>query len=124
MPVTRERCGSHQAAGCQAYPRLRERAADALAATIVQRMEEPVRAKSVDRLTLPCDLSANTRLDSLSDLIKHKANLRVTCRTCEKVSVIDARRVARYCLLKCWNSKLEGLAPRLIRSRCGAAERM
>ena len=64
-------------------------------------------------------MSANTRLDSLSDLIKHKANLRVTRQTCEKVSVIDARRFARYCLLRCWNDQLEALASRLICSRCG-----
>lgn len=65
-------------------------------------------------------MSANTRLDSLSDLIKHKANLRVICRTCEKVSVLDARRFARYCLLRCWNSQLDALALRLMCSRCGA----
>ena len=46
-------------------------------------------------------MSANTRLDSLSDLVKHKANLRVTCRTCDKVVVIDAQRFARYCHLRC-----------------------
>ena len=57
----------------------------------------------------PCAVSANTRRDSLSDLIKLKANLRVACRTCEKVSVIDASRFYRYCLLRCWNSQLEGL---------------
>ena len=65
-------------------------------------------------------MSANTRLDSLSDLIKHKANLRVECRTCEKVSVIDASRFNRYCLLRCWNNQLEALAVRMMCSRCGA----
>lgn len=65
-------------------------------------------------------VSANTRLDSLHDLIKHKANVRVTCRTCDKVSVFDAQRFGRYCLLKCWNTQLEALACRLICSRCGA----
>ncbi len=68
-------------------------------------------------------MAANTRLDSLSDLIKHKANLRATCRTCDKVSVLDARRFARYCLLRCWNSHLEALATRLVCSRCGARGR-
>lgn len=65
-------------------------------------------------------MSANTRLDSLSDLIKHKANLRVQCPTCDKVSVIDASRFARFCLLRCWNSQLEALAVRMMCSRCGA----
>nr|WP_294168402.1 hypothetical protein [uncultured Sphingomonas sp.] len=65
-------------------------------------------------------MSANTRLDSLSDLIKHKANLRVECRTCEKVSVIDAKRFNRYCLLRCWNNQLEALSVRLMCSGCGA----
>lgn len=65
-------------------------------------------------------MAANTRLDSLSDLIKHKANLRVTCRTCEKVSIVDAQRFSRYCLLRCWNAHLEALASRLVCKRCGA----
>jgi hypothetical protein len=65
-------------------------------------------------------VSANTRLDSLSDLMKHKANLRVTCRTCDKVSVIDAKRSARYCFLRCWNTHLEALVCRMICSQCGA----
>lgn len=34
-------------------PRLRERAADALAATIVQRIDEPVRVVDRDQLALP-----------------------------------------------------------------------
>jgi len=65
-------------------------------------------------------VAANTRLDSLSDLCRHKANLRVTCRTCDKVSVIDAERFNRYCLLRCWNTQLGQLGSRLVCSRCGA----
>ena len=65
-------------------------------------------------------MSANTRLDSLGDLAKHKANLRVTCRTCEKVSIIDAERFNRYCLLRRWNAQLEALGARLVCGRCGA----
>lgn len=65
-------------------------------------------------------MSANTRLDSLEHLIKHKANVRVTCRTCDKVSVIDARRFARCCMLRCWNDQLEALASRMHCARCGA----
>jgi len=65
-------------------------------------------------------MPANTRLDQLSDLVKHRANVRVTCRTCDKVSVFDAARFARYCHLRCWNTQLEALAARLKCSRCGA----
>ncbi|MFC7537847.1 hypothetical protein ACFQPG_10790 [Sphingomonas sp. GCM10030256] len=65
-------------------------------------------------------MGANTRLDGLSDLVKHKANLRVTCRTCDKVSVVDAQRFNRYCLLRCWNTQIEALGQRLVCSRCGA----
>jgi hypothetical protein len=64
--------------------------------------------------------AANTRLDSLHDLIKHKANLRVQCDTCEKVSVIDAQRFARFCLLRNWNTQLAALGARLRCARCGA----
>ena len=65
-------------------------------------------------------MSANTRLDSLSDLVRHKANLRVQCRTCDKVSIIDASRFSQYCLLRRWNAYLEQLGYRLRCSRCGA----
>lgn len=65
-------------------------------------------------------MSANTRLDSLHDLVRRKANLRVQCRTCDKVSIIDAGRFARFCLLKGWNTYLEQLSYRLRCSRCGA----
>ena len=65
-------------------------------------------------------MSANTRIDTLSDLIKHKSHVRVTCRTCDKVTVLDAVRLARYCLLRCWNTQLEALSNRLTCTRCGA----
>ena len=65
-------------------------------------------------------MSVDTRLDSLSDLIRQKANMRATCRTCGKVSVVDAQRFARYCLLRCWNTHLEALACRMICRQCPA----
>jgi ribosomal protein S27AE len=65
-------------------------------------------------------VGANTRLDSLHDLMRHKANLRVDCGTCSKVSVLDASRFARYCLLRGWNTQLETLYSRLTCGRCGA----
>jgi hypothetical protein len=65
-------------------------------------------------------VGANTQLDSLHDLIRHKANLRVDCGTCGNVRVIDASRFARYCLLRNWNTQLEALYSRLLCARCGA----
>lgn len=65
-------------------------------------------------------MAANVRLDNLHDLIRRKANLRVECTTCDKVSIIDARRFARYCLLRNWNTYLEQLGTRLVCGRCGA----
>ena len=65
-------------------------------------------------------MGANTRLDCLSDLVRHKANLRVTCRTCSKVGIIDAARFNRYCLLRCWNTQLASLAVRFVCRQCGA----
>jgi hypothetical protein len=65
-------------------------------------------------------VGANTRLDSLSDLARHRANLRVQCRTCERVAVIDAARFNRYCLLRRWNNQLAQLGVRLTCGGCGA----
>ena len=84
----------------------------------MQRLEDPIRLDNLDQMALLCDVSANTRLDSLSDLITHKADLRVRGGPARKVSVIDARRFARYRLLRCWNSQMDALAPGLICSRC------
>lgn len=63
-------------------------------------------------------MSANTRLDSLHDLIKHKANLRVTC-PCGKFHIYDASRFARYALVKQWNTQLEALRHRIRCEACG-----
>lgn len=66
-----------------------------------------------------CDVSANTRLDSLHDLAKHKASLRIICRTCDKVRTFDAQRFARYCMLRGWNTQLASLSARLVCQQCG-----
>jgi hypothetical protein len=64
------------------------------------------------------DVSANTRLQSLHDLVKHKANLRVTCR-CGKVHVYDAARFCRYAMVRHWNTYLEALGHRIKCDQCG-----
>ncbi|WP_170841932.1 hypothetical protein [Sphingomonas gellani] len=53
-------------------------------------------------------MGANTRLDSLSDLIKHKANVKLIC-PCGRVHIFDAARLNRYALLRSWNTQLEAL---------------
>ena len=63
-------------------------------------------------------MAANTRLDSLHDLVKHKANLRVTCR-CGKQHVYDAARFCRYAMCKSWNTQLEALVQQIRYEQCG-----
>lgn len=63
-------------------------------------------------------MSANTRLDSLGDLIRHKANLAVECG-CGRRHVLDAVRFHRYALLKCWNTQLFTLRSNLKCIACG-----
>ena len=65
-------------------------------------------------------MAANTRLDSLHDLARHKASLKLTCRTCGKVSLFDAQRFARYCILRGWNTQLASLNVRFVCRQCGA----
>ena len=65
-------------------------------------------------------MAANTRLDSLHDLARNKASLRVECRTCDKVRLFDAERSARYCMLRGWNTQLASLSSRLVCQQCGA----
>lgn len=65
-------------------------------------------------------MAANTRLDSLHDLVRNRASLKVQCRTCDNVSILDAARFARYCMLRRWNTQLEALGGRLACHRCGS----
>ena len=76
--------------------------------------------RATDPLAHHCRLmSANTRLDSLHDLMRHKANLLVTCRSCGKQHIYDAERFARYALCRNWNTQLESLICRIRCDRCG-----
>lgn len=63
-------------------------------------------------------MSANTRLDSLHDYIKHDANLQVTC-ACGKQHVYDAVRFCRYAMCRGWNTQLQALAYYIRCDRCG-----
>jgi hypothetical protein len=65
-------------------------------------------------------MAANTRLNSLHDLVRHKASLRVECRTCDNVRHFHAERFCRYCLLRGWNTQLASLSAKLLCSKCGA----
>ncbi|SEN51131.1 hypothetical protein SAMN05192583_2930 [Sphingomonas gellani] len=62
-------------------------------------------------------MGANTRLDSLSDLIKHKANVKLIC-PCGRVHIFDAERLNRYALLRSWNTQLEALRYRVRCTEC------
>ena len=64
------------------------------------------------------DVAANTRLDSLSDLAKHEANLLVLC-TCGRAQVLSTPRLARYVMLRNWNDQLQALRSRLRGAACG-----
>ena len=68
-------------------------------------------------------MAANARFHDLHDLVRRKANLRVECGTCAKTKVIDARRFARFCLLRGWSTQLTLLGARLTCSQCGARPR-
>jgi hypothetical protein len=80
----------------------------------------PYRCRSAISWHCLCDVSANTRLDSLHDLARHKASLRIVCRTCDKVRTFDAQRFARYCMLRGWNTQLASLSARLVCQQSGA----
>lgn len=63
-------------------------------------------------------MSANTRLDSLHDLIRHNANLQITC-LCGRQHIYDASRLCRYAMCRGWNEHLEALGYHLRCSACG-----
>jgi hypothetical protein len=63
-------------------------------------------------------MSANTRLDSLPDLVRHKANVQASC-ACGRTHVFDAMRMRRYAILRNWNSQLEALRYHIRCRSCG-----
>jgi hypothetical protein len=65
-------------------------------------------------------VAANVRLNSLHDLIRRKANLRVECGKCQRIAIMDAYRFARFCQIRGWNTQLSTLYARLRCSSCGS----
>lgn len=52
-------------------------------------------------------MGANIRLRNLSDIVRLKANLRVECRSCDHVGLLDAVKVSRWFHCHGWNDAIE-----------------
>ena len=69
-------------------------------------------------------MGANVRLRTLSDCIRHKANLKVDC-ACGNKQVLCSTALWRVCMIRPWNEHLEGFGVHLRCSRCkGTPERI
>ena len=96
---------------------MREKAAKELALSITEALTGGPASTTIS-WRFRSDVGANTRLDSLHHLVKHKANLRVTC-VCGKQHVYDAARFCRYAMCRNWNTQLEALSHHIKCDRCG-----
>ena len=59
------------------------------------------------------------RLDSIADYARHGFRLRVDCRDCGRVAMLDARELTALCSKRGWNREMFSLGERLRCSNCG-----
>ncbi len=62
-------------------------------------------------------MSANVRLDQLSDIVKHRGNLRVWCQ-CKHQAVVDAAKMLRWYQCHQWDTRIFAIGRHLYCTRC------
>jgi len=65
---------------------------------------------------------SSKRLDSISDYSRHGYALRVDCRRCRRVAVLDPLQIVLQCQQRGWSKQMAALEGRLRCSRCGSRD--
>ena len=65
---------------------------------------------------------SSKRLDSIADYSRHGYALRVDCRRCRRVAVLDPLQIALQCQQRGWSKQMAALEERLRCSRCGSRQ--
>jgi hypothetical protein len=63
---------------------------------------------------------SSKRLDTISDYARHGYSLRVDCRDCGRVGMLDARQITNQCIARGWNRDISQVERRLRCSQCGS----
>ena len=65
---------------------------------------------------------SSKRLDSIADYSRHGYALRVDCRRCRRVAVLDPLQIVLQCQQRGWSKQMAALEGRLRCSRCGSRQ--
>ena len=65
---------------------------------------------------------SSKRLDDIGDFRRHGYSLRVDCRTCKRVAILDPSRLVVLCNKKGWSRQMASVEARLRRSGCGSKD--
>ena len=65
---------------------------------------------------------SSKRLDSIADYSRHGYALRVDCRSCRRVAVLDPLQIVLQCQQRGWSKQMAALEGRLRCSRCGSRQ--
>jgi hypothetical protein len=62
------------------------------------------------------------RLDAISDYHRHGFRLRIDCRACGRVAIVDPLEIVEQCRARGWSRQMPAIERRLRCSRCGGRE--
>jgi Zn finger protein HypA/HybF involved in hydrogenase expression len=65
---------------------------------------------------------SSKRLDTISDFTRHGYSLRVDCRSCKRLVIIDPRKITLLCQRRNWSRQLAAVERRLRCSQCGSRD--
>ena len=65
---------------------------------------------------------SSKRLDTISDFSRHGYTLRVDCRTCKRLAIIDPLEITLLCLRRQWSKQIAAVERRLRCSICGGRD--
>ena len=74
------------------------------------------------RLVAAPKAMSSKRLDSIADYSRHGYALRVDCRRCRRVAVLDPLQIVLQCQQRGWSKQMAALEGRLRCSRCGSRD--
>ena len=65
---------------------------------------------------------SSKRLDAISDYTRHGYTLRVDCRACGRLAIIDPLKITLLCQQRQWSKQTAAVERRLRCSKCGSRD--
>lgn len=74
------------------------------------------------RMVGSAETMSSKRLDTIADYSRHGYALRVDCRHCRRVAVLNPLSIVLLCQQRGWSKQMSALEGRLRCSRCGSRD--